>query len=104
MKKTFKTLLEKHDWYYDFSDDHSVWMKGQSQKQELIRLSKELKCPFTFEELFRAFKKLILENYFEVSPGKFCREKNPKPYPFSLEKKDLITQARVDEIMEWLDK
>lgn len=32
----FYTLLEKHDWYYQYSDDHSVFMKGEREHQ-LIR-------------------------------------------------------------------
>ena len=28
LKTEFSNDLEYHDWFYDFSDDHSVWKKG----------------------------------------------------------------------------
>jgi hypothetical protein len=27
--------LEKHDWFYGMSDDHSVWMRGQAAEKTL---------------------------------------------------------------------
>lgn len=27
--------LKSHDWYYDYSDDHSVWQRGGRSKVEL---------------------------------------------------------------------
>ena len=34
-------LLKKHDWYFDHSDDFSVWSRGNSERKhinELVRL------------------------------------------------------------------
>jgi hypothetical protein len=25
-------MLASHDWYYDYSDDHSVWCRGRDQR------------------------------------------------------------------------
>lgn len=33
-------LLKTHDWYYDFSDDHSVWKAGEAQYKRIMELSK----------------------------------------------------------------
>ena len=33
-------MLKRHDWFYEYSDDHSVWQKGQSAKAELQSLAK----------------------------------------------------------------
>lgn len=32
--------LKKHDWFYDFSDDQSVWDRGQREAGRLYTLSK----------------------------------------------------------------
>lgn len=31
----YKSLLSRHDWYYDYSDDHSVWTRGSNERKEL---------------------------------------------------------------------
>ena len=42
-------LLQFHDWYYDYSDDHSVWKRGQREHdaigEEQRRLIHEVKIP-----------------------------------------------------------
>jgi hypothetical protein len=32
----FIAKLERHDWYYAFSDDHGVWMRGMAAEKALI--------------------------------------------------------------------
>lgn len=46
---TIQTKLEElsrkcalHDWYYDYSDDHSVWKRGVASRDEILRLRTEL--------------------------------------------------------------
>ena len=34
----YKSLLSRHDWYYDYSDDHSVWTRGSNERKELNRM------------------------------------------------------------------
>ena len=34
----YKKLLSWHDWYYDYSDDHSVWQRGHGERQDLYRM------------------------------------------------------------------
>lgn len=31
----FYDMLEKHDWYYEFSDDHRAWKKGRLEYQKI---------------------------------------------------------------------
>ena len=42
-------LLARHDWYYQYSDDHSVWKRGQREHdaigEEQRRLIHEVKVP-----------------------------------------------------------
>lgn len=33
-----ETLAAKHDWFYEYSDDHSVWKKGFDKQREIDRL------------------------------------------------------------------
>tara|TARA_A100001015_G_C14818516_1_gene643728 strand:+ start:364 stop:597 length:234 start_codon:yes stop_codon:yes gene_type:complete len=33
--------LEKHDWYYNYSDDHSVWRKGNENTKRLQAIAQE---------------------------------------------------------------
>lgn len=36
------TLLTTHDWEYEFSDDHRLWMRGTLARRELDRLREEI--------------------------------------------------------------
>lgn len=33
--------LARHDWYYDWSDDHSVWRRGQTATGRLVRIAQQ---------------------------------------------------------------
>lgn len=33
----YKSLLARHDWYYDYSDDHSVWTRGSRERSTLYK-------------------------------------------------------------------
>lgn len=35
----FYEMLQRHDWFYEFSDDHSVWQRGETSKTKLISIS-----------------------------------------------------------------
>ena len=37
--KEYLKALESHDWYYNYSDDHQVYMKGSSEKDNLRKLA-----------------------------------------------------------------
>jgi hypothetical protein len=37
-----RKLLQSHDWYYAFSDDHSYWRKGQQEWTEIRALRESL--------------------------------------------------------------
>lgn len=39
----FEKALAAHDWYYDYSDDHSVWQRGVRQNDELLRQRRALR-------------------------------------------------------------
>ena len=33
--------LQRHDWFYEYSDDHSVWQRGGKSLAELRNLAKD---------------------------------------------------------------
>lgn len=35
----FWDMLNSHDWYYDWSDDHRVWQAGRTVKEKLVLIS-----------------------------------------------------------------
>lgn len=48
-KEQFLKLLSTHDWYYSYSDDHSVWRKGQAERNVIsnaMRDNEELKAVY----------------------------------------------------------
>jgi hypothetical protein len=36
------TLLQSHDWYYNYSDDFTFWQKGRNERDKLLQLRLEL--------------------------------------------------------------
>jgi|TARA_R110002153_G_scaffold94742_1_gene228172 hypothetical protein len=38
----FFKLLEHHDWYYNYSDDHRAWKKGQEESQRIQSIIQEV--------------------------------------------------------------
>ena len=42
----YRMALAHHDWYYDFSDDHSVYKAGLSQRESLRVQAKALDPTF----------------------------------------------------------
>lgn len=37
-----KSLMQKHDWFYDYSDDMGEWRKGFAEKQEILSLMRKI--------------------------------------------------------------
>ena len=38
----FEQLLKGHDWYYDYSDDHSVWTRGREHANKIVKARQSL--------------------------------------------------------------
>jgi hypothetical protein len=49
--------LQKHDKYYDYSDDHSVWKRGEEQWKHIQSISNDLKLNGYAAEVKVAFEK-----------------------------------------------
>lgn len=37
-----ESLLKSHDWYYMYSDDHSVWKRGTKEREVIGELTSRL--------------------------------------------------------------
>ena len=37
-----KSLMQKHDWYFEYSDDQKEWRKGSAEKAEIIALLRKI--------------------------------------------------------------
>ena len=44
--------LSNHDWYYDYSDDHSVWKRGSANRDRLLNTAAEHP---TYKEMYNEF-------------------------------------------------
>ena len=38
----YRAALAAHDWFFEFSDDHSVWANGRNQEARLRLMAKTL--------------------------------------------------------------
>lgn len=41
-EENYRKLLRAHDWYYDYSDDHSVWKRGVAARDKLNGLRRQI--------------------------------------------------------------
>lgn len=41
-KQKFVKMLESHDWFYQWSDDHSKWSRGCRQRERIMEAKKAL--------------------------------------------------------------
>ena len=51
-----RKILENHDWFYSYSDDHRVWQKGRDQSADintLLNKAKELGYGDAASELYQ---------------------------------------------------
>jgi hypothetical protein len=55
-----RALLKAHDWFYEYSDDPSIWHRGNAQREKIVRLMRSLasRSPETGKEAAAAWKEL----------------------------------------------
>jgi hypothetical protein len=46
-EQLYRQLLGQHDWFYAYSDDHSVWSAGKSHMARILDLQKHLDADFS---------------------------------------------------------
>jgi hypothetical protein len=62
-------MIAKHDWYFDYSDDHSVWQRGVNERRDITAEAKRLGRPEIFGEAFEAMKDSRLTEYLDGLVG-----------------------------------
>ena len=58
--KQYWHRLERHDWFYEYSDDHSVWKRGSDYERELMydaRKDKRAESLFELSCIYDAWKR-----------------------------------------------
>lgn len=67
----FFDLLEKHDWFYNFSDDHRSWKSGKANLEKLQSIADESE----------AHRRLFLDYHQHIFSGEqWDRPKRSKPF------------------------
>ena len=41
-------LLKSHDWFHEYSDDHSVWKRGREQRARLLELKGQYDTEYVY--------------------------------------------------------
>ena len=102
MRTVFAKRIKSHDWFYGYSDDHSVWRRGHAESNALRKMHGELDCPFTMAELRGWAHNMILEQFAEEEPG--CWYRQPRKYKSiaPTPREELMPQALHDEITHWM--
>lgn len=71
----YYTMLEKADWTYAMSDDHSVWRRGDSAMSKLVSISRQSPEHLT---MFNAMKEHYWSNPV-MKDGVYMGREKPKP-------------------------
>ena len=56
----FANMLRSHDWYYDFSDDYSVYASGRDSLRSIMSMKQQLSTTEfaeAAEQLYRMYSK-----------------------------------------------
>lgn len=56
--KRLESLCAAHDWYFDFSDDHSVWKRGQRESDAIMAIQRSM-----IAQGFGAEAKAVVDKY-----------------------------------------
>lgn len=49
-------LLQTHDWFFDYSDDHRVWKRGVEERKEIKKEAARIGRPELVRQAFERFK------------------------------------------------
>jgi hypothetical protein len=102
MYKEFSLALRAFDWGYEYSDDHRVYTRGRLGRDKLLRMHKELHCPFDLHQLQKwaghmLFEDFVIESHDGLYYRRSCKYKNMA----GLKRSDLMTQSEYDAVTNW---
>ena len=90
----FTNLLQAHDWFFDFSDDHRVWTQGRDEKQSLLAMGKKLVADGADSIWIANLWNEFAPSRFGVEPSRFEAPK-AKPQKVFLSKPNRPTMGEV---------
>jgi hypothetical protein len=102
MHTEFAKNLRAHDWYFAYSDDHRYWLSGTNEAKVLRDQRLILNCPYDMDTLRKWAYKMIVELFSEEAPGEWYKQPRIYEHVLPTTREDLLTQAKYDEISEWL--
>ena len=47
MYASYRSLLQDHDWYYEYSDDHNIYTRGETERSDLRRMQEKIDEDFS---------------------------------------------------------
>ena len=99
---TLLTQLARHDWFYEYSDDHRVWKRGHLRHKELVDELNRAECPYNIAEVRMSVQEMILEDFVEEEPGKWYRHPRKYKAVAPTRRENLIERSRAEEVIAWI--
>ena len=93
--------LQKHNWYYELSDHYAYWNRWKKAHELLVWELQSLGCPYSIDQIKKAIRNLVFENFVEKEPNQWYSKKNPSHLFYSSE--DLIHKADQVQILAWIE-
>lgn len=100
---TLMERLERHDWYYAYSDDHRVWKAGVNEEKKLQGLVVDLHCPYSLSQLRMAVHNMVVEDFAEEAPGEWYRQPHKYKNVAPTGRPDLMHRADQVQILGWIE-
>ena len=100
--KSLMERLQKHDWYYEYSDDHRVWKRGRNDTKKLRALLADLRCPYEMDTLRRAVFGVVFEDY-EEEDGFWYRTPRMHKNIAGIRREELMHRADQVQILAWIE-
>ena len=71
LRGDFTSILKQHDWFYQMSDDHSVYVRGHDSYRALVNLLQEVQKnqPALLEEVKKFYDDNVTDRLRELFAG-----------------------------------
>lgn len=104
-RDAFQEMLNSHDWYYAFSDDHRVYNRGRDSYCKMMDTAKALDCPWPLRIMGNYVNGKVISKYFQPDPSKdfwYHESVTDTKWAMSLQKIDLLSQEDYNKINSWI--
>ena len=62
----FKTMLEKHDWYYNYADSGKEYTKGRAERNQIEAALAELTTLGLREEACQIYNDIAPDDFYRI--------------------------------------